>query len=599
MASRSGGTSGSVDGCTMRVRGQQPTSISETGGRLDAPHRKAYSRPGVRQPLGVSMLKGTRICIAFLFLSLQGVGCDDASPQPASDVETDSLDDGSDQAPDDAEDGDAAVDEGGAPDAVADTTDAIDAVPDDGPEPMLTVEEFCENYPGLLEEYLARCGFSGRQWFDCERVVAAARDGRIGIDARTALTCEAALQSWNCVDPSEYFFFLPEPCWQVFFGASPVGGPCYPETVVGDQCAGGYCLRDITECPGRCEPFSPGRPCNEEQGCGPEQQCVAGACVARLRDEEACTRQYQCHLFSRCIDVDPGVAEDTRCVRKSGLGEHCRVPHECYFPLVCSEGQCVATVDAAERCTQDSNCPSDHWCGWDPVQEETVCRSILIIGDSCNLDTDRCEKQSACVLVGSGEDRECVALGEEGDPCVSVACAQGHVCVDEVCELVKGVGESCEHDGAPRDALCDFSLLCSDALECVEAGRQDQPCYWGGCYTGLFCVAEICQLPAGEDEPCMYAQDESCEEGLHCAGSEAPTCRVPSAANTACEPHHEEAAHLGCVEGYYCDCFTGESCTCLPKIPTGEDCVGSVQCEEGACYLLGGDSATCGVLCSE
>ncbi len=112
-------------------------------------------------------------------------------------------------------------------------------------------------------------------------------------------------------------------------------------------------------------------------------------------------------------------------------------------------------------------------------------------GESCTLQTDRCEPGTACLA--SADDptgpATCLRLPGEGEPC-PVGCDVG--------------------------LTCDFVDGGSERV-CKSPPREGEPC--GSlpyeCAEGLWCDASVCALTLAEGAPC-FGDDEACGMGFVC-----------------------------------------------------------------------------------
>jgi hypothetical protein len=220
-----------------------------------------------------------------------------------------------------------------------------------------------------------------------------------------------------------------------------VGGrPPMDEVCDGDDDDCNGAIDDDAPCPndGLCYEGSCRRPCdpNEEFPCSvgfacemvPEDDgyyCLPDACAACGADER-CENDV---CVDRCQGVSCGDGEACQqgeCVDCHTLG--------CADGELCFAGQCQADACASADCAADEIC-RDGSCS--AVCEDATCPD----GERCAASGDRCEadpcSEVTCAASEYCDDGECRA-----DPCVSVRCLKGDVCVpalgcvDDPCTLV-------------------------------------------------------------------------------------------------------------------------------------------------------------------
>ncbi len=194
-------------------------------------------------------------------------------------------------------------------------------------------------------------------------------------------------------------------------------------------------------------------------------------------------------------------------------------------------------------------------------------------------------------------------------------------------------GQACSDDASCKDtpagdySRCEIDTGAASGV-CVAPPGIDEPCTFGGCASGLYCVPDdggnptTCQPKIGEAHPCRFGRDQ-CADGLHCQddGSGNGSCQPLPVAGQPCQwecatgficqddGHGNNVCRAPAIanEGEPCDgwtivCATGLFCTplatsgyqCKAPQPNGAVCDSGEQCQSGYCpWEPGKGSGTC------
>jgi hypothetical protein len=180
-------------------------------------------------------------------------------------------------------------------------------------------------------------------------------------------------------------------------------------------------------------------------------------------------------------------------------------------------------------------------------------------GEECSFHTE-CQRDHVCSRIPSDLVWRCYSYGEENEPCDPRGCADGLYCVAESCTPPSGENEDCD----PALGNCEVGLLCMDDLRCHAPGDS---------------VGDACQA----------TNTESCEDAWTCATASS-MCALPAAEDAACNPDFYDRA---CADGLYCHRPEGSGApTCKALIADGQPCDGqgceSSICTEGTCRSASG-----------
>jgi hypothetical protein len=262
-----------------------------------------------------------------------------------------------------------------------------------------------------------------------------------------------------------------------------------------------------------------------------------------------------------------------------------------------------------------------------------VFQGTLAPGESC-LTTAECREGFCLEMDGCGG--VCEAWIEEGGSCADDrrdGCAPGLTCrsSDDTCQPLVS-----EDDPCSRSSECGALLWCDNsANSCQPLPGSGHACQtslgFDPCQAGLLCVSSTCQVPPGENEPCLNGRcgtglrclDDTCEPiagpGQPCdtddqcpSGGEplfvcpAGTCEPAPVLGEPCNPLRP--CLLGaCVEDTCQELTAGDSCmedreceggcdsgTCVAPLSAGEACSSNLECGDGL-LCIGGDCTECGL----
>lgn len=160
--------------------------------------------------------------------------------------------------------------------------------------------------------------------------------------------------------------------------------------------------------------------------------------------------------------------------------------------------------------------------------------------EPCSLSGPRCNVGLLCV--GPISYKRCLSPSTKEAECDGVykLCQDGLVCVLEVCNEMRSVGETCD-EGFP-------------------------------CKEGLLCIARTCMEPGGLDADC---NDKTlpCDAEHYCKGG---SCKSRQGLKKRCYMPYQ------CLKGLFCNKHSSVS-FCEPKNVLGGACGCSEDCTEGLC----------------
>ena len=230
--------------------------------------------------------------------------------------------------------------------------------------------------------------------------------------------------------------------------------------------------------------------------------------------------------------------------------------------------ECIAAVASVECAA------TEQW-----LVDLAVCRMAFgaqqARGGGCLTDGDCIEGYCAREREGCGQ---CEPRGAPADSCDEFPCAEGAVCVRDVCRPRRSEGQACE-----QDVECGPGLFCHLERRVCEAQRGvDAPCADDrdivDCAETLFCADRVCteQIDRRTGSPCE-AQGSVCEVGNWCDGS---FCRAflevgaDCAEDRSCGPLGA-CVNLQCVDRGDLDAACSRDRHCLQ----------GMACFEGRCRL--------------
>ena len=329
------------------------------------------------------------------------------------------------------------------------------------------------------------------------------------------------------------------------FGLVPGNGYC----LVDGECISGHCSDGVccdAACKGLCESCTAAK-----KGFGSDGACEP---IAVATDPE-----------SECSDDgSPGCSQNGWCDGKGG----CQT-----YPL---DKDC-----AAEPCSKDANCTSEHCFRENPADLSGLCCDQAC-GEpclACTVTTKGSGKDGLCEPIAAGTDpkgacpqdknfpKSCKADGEcngSGDcrefALAKLACANDATCSDGNTTLI---ASECDGGGTCVNAktLCD-PFKCKDAA-CLTFCATSADC----ANAGDFCNEAKCAPKRANGEVCSLS--DSCTSGLCKDG----TCRQSCASDKDCT-----TPNSWCTEG-----------ACFPKLDTGAVCELAPSCKSSFCT----DSVCC------
>ncbi len=324
------------------------------------------------------------------------------------------------------------------------------------------------------------------------------------------------------------------------FGLVPGNGYC----LVDGECISGHCSDGVccdAACKGLCESCTAAK-----KGYGSDGACEP---IAVATDPE-----------SECSDDgSPGCSQNGWCDGKGG----CQT-----YPL---DKDC-----AAEPCSKDANCTSEHCFRENPADLSGICCDQAC-GEpclACTVTTKGSGKDGLCEPIAAGTDpkgacpqdnkfpKSCKADGEcngSGDcrefALAKLACANDATCSDSDTTLI---ASECDGGGTCVNAktLCD-PFKCKDAA-CLTFCATSADC----ADAGDFCEAAKCAPKRANGEVCSLS--DSCTSGLctdtvccEAANCGAYRCGKGGLCATTC------ASSGDCGDGYRCN----SEGSCLPALP--------------------------------
>uniref|UniRef100_A0A914WPC8 EB domain-containing protein n=1 Tax=Plectus sambesii TaxID=2011161 RepID=A0A914WPC8_9BILA len=277
-----------------------------------------------------------------------------------------------------------------------------------------------------------------------------------------------------------------------------------------------------------CEAAFPGYVCAPGTGgsfcCGAPGSCDANF-VAIFEDDD----------FKDCTDcAAPAECQNEMCCTAAQSAEaDCDEATE-----VEVAGECLPKVDIdAGACMDNAQCPpgSGATCSGDkaapgtckcpdamPVKVNDICMAKATIGDPC-LDTAQCEGGTCSPTT---KKCECPPNNINDAAGACVACAATEVPINNVCEKMKNLGETCPKGVAqcPVGAICNRFCLCPAGFQ--ANGPKD--CIIATCNTNEVKVNDQC-LPVLPPNGFLCYYQEQCSGGSTCVDF---MCTCPAAAPT-------------------------------------------------------------------
>ncbi len=224
----------------------------------------------------------------------------------------------------------------------------------------------------------------------------------------------------------------------------------------------------------------------------------AGACADALAgascDSTSTTVRYNPEACERAFRG--AVADGGRCYRDAEcVSGRCDIP-DC--GQACCVGPCLPTIaDAAIGAScATADCVRGAFC-----DANDVCTALLARGAACSF-AFQCGSGLTC----AGD--VCVTAAHRGDPCLDGFYDDvGDRCDGSKCVVRSGIGGPCTaRFGGVYD--CQFPLVCSPGLTCVEPPTAGQPCVGNACGASQFCNDhDVCEAPRVNGAPCVLHAD--------------------------------------------------------------------------------------------
>lgn len=403
---------------------------------------------------------------------------------------------------------------GGSPtDTVSDTSDTT--IPS-----TLTIDELGAKTVEATCAYLTKCGTDTGFAFvspdSCALMLAAngmdtstddmkqaVASGKVKFDGAKAAECLQSFLNRPCetTDMKE-----PEACRLAFVGSQVVGTPCSDDV----YCASGKCAKpqNKSACGGTCaDRKKSGDPCETSDDCEGTLLCAAGFCATQAAPlaakGESCAK-VTCAAGLYCS----GGFDGSVCKDLSTEGQPCDFGPQCAGDLSCvsNDGPNVCTKSGKEgdSCTS----PSMADTGKDGCAKGLICGTEVTV---------------------KGPAMKCQPVRKLGEACVSDFQCGGidAGCVASKCAILPGKGGACTPSDPMKGKyfVCLPSLVCDPtSLKCDTPPAAGKPCVEGKCADGLVCVEDVCQPLPVKGAACNFecATPFECDNGT-CVD---PICEV-------------------------------------------------------------------------
>ena len=259
----------------------------------------------------------------------------------------------------------------------------------------------------------------------------------------------------------------------------------------------------------------------------------------------------------------------------------------------------------------------------DPPNLPLSCTDLIIglvaEGSPCSIDWE-CAPGLVCDLDMEQNALRCLAPVAPGGACLPHPglfqndqflrrCVDTAECVDNTCEQLAGLAQSCEQHSCIDGLICDANNIC------VAPPLEGEACAGDSCAVGLYCRASDHLCHAREELGTVCSTDDNCQACLFCVATSADgtsVCRGPSEEGGYCERDGHCSDDLVCSSANICvpPFAQGESCSrdaecqeglvcssaniCVAPFAQGESCSRNAECQEGLCY-----SGTCSAPAAE
>ena len=402
---------------------------------------------------------------------------------------------------------------------------------------------------------------------------------------------------------------------------APDGTDCDPDT--------DPCTKDLCE-GGECQhlPVTTG-PCDDENPCTKDDQCVAGKCNGDFYScddglegtEDVCNgdgtcahaaKDGYCFIDGNCHggnDVKPGSFGCSACKPATSKEEWttvadglaCDDGQPCTLLDHCEGGECVGAAkdcDDSLTCTVDAcqvdfgdcaNILAADWCLIDgkcvpvdtsPAGKDAQCRICDPYGQPLEWTPYHeglpCDDGSECTQDSICSAGECVAVGP--------ICDDGNVCTEDACNDQK----MCEHSSVKDGTACP-----PDDIDCTDdvclAGQCEHPVSTGKCLVEGACHANndvapgapclVCKASVSQDAWTSGNEGLACDDGLFCTVDD--KCEAGACMGDKRDCGGDQCNEAWCIEEQ-------DKCVAvpLPDAPPCEDsdpCTLADECLDGAC----------------
>lgn len=385
--------------------------------------------------------------------------------------------------------------------------------------------------------------------------------------------------------------------------------------------------------------------------CGPNEDCVSGACLPKKKAADACYFDGECPAGARC-DGEVACAcgaELASCAATPGACRYptgcCNADGDCEDGGVCVAGQC-RTKPASGACWRDDQCDAGAVC----LGVEACACGASDCTDRpgiCGLAGPCCASDAECALSGSGgvcRGGRCVAPAAalpagscwqdddcaDGEGCLGVslcACAVGHA-DDASCAVPTTPGRC----GKAAESCCTVDGDCGAGELCVggacarapDRSRTKDECWVDG-HCGVGRVCEGARLCGCHEDGCATstvghcrtlapscAADVECPVGMRCVRpdegycaddptppggvcvAEIETTKGQCWSTAECDGVSRCGGEEVCADGAGCD-LPNRAGECMPKIKKWDCCNSHIECGDGLECRNSDASSTCPV----
>jgi cysteine-rich repeat protein len=333
------------------------------------------------------------------------------------------------------------------------------------------------------------------------------------------------------------------------FNDTPDGVPCDDGIACtsADACASGLCAGGSIDCDdanactadscdnatGQCVHAPVSGACTDGDACTVGDGCSAGACVAgptkACNDGKACTFDT-CDKASGACSFDANALEGSLCDADGSVctaGDKCTAGVCTTGPqLPCQDGNPCTTngCDPVAGCTTVANneaCDDGNACTANDACSGGDCEGTPVLCDDGNVCTlDSCDKAAGCVTTPNAlpcNDGNACTAGDTCDgqgSCVGqpVACDDGNLCTDDLCEPASGCAATPNAAPCPDNEPCTINEVCAGGVctSDVDPCDDDNPCTADLCVNGQGCTND----PVADDSGCDASGLKWCQQGV-------------------------------------------------------------------------------------